>query len=113
MAEGSIKNFGSREQGAESFTLKDFDLKLIHTPNPYGFAVWRWGLGVGGRYLDHSTPDESFSSTTPHALAMTGMSFPFSSHFRIGADVVARTALIQDTIDKQSVDFSLKLDTFF
>ncbi len=113
MAEGSLKNFGTTTQGLHEYQLKDFDLKLVRQSAPGWPVRSRWGLGVGGRYLEHRGPEGSSSYSTPYAMALAGLSAVLSSHLQIGAEVAARTSLIQETVDRNSVDLALKLDTFF
>lgn len=113
MAEGSIKNFGTASEELHTYKLKDFDLKLVHQSSPFRPVRGKMGLGLGGRFLHHAGPEGSREYSTPYAVATGGLSALLTRHLQISAEVAARTALIQETIDKSSMDVALKIDTFF
>jgi hypothetical protein len=113
IAEGSIKNYGSTSLNGNEYSLKDFDLKLIHQAKPWAAVRSRWGVGLGGRFLEHKNLEGSHSYSTPYATASVGLMGLLSDHIQLGGEVGARTSLVSETIDRFSFDAAIKLDTFF
>jgi hypothetical protein len=115
IAEGALRNFGQSTSGSETRSLREFDLKLTYQDkfaNKSGFHI---GSGLGTRIFKLSDPasNRNINDTTPSILLVGGLDAFVSKNFSLGFELGWRTALVTSTIDKNSMDGTLRLDTFF
>ncbi len=117
MAEGTIRNFGKTKRSNLESTLREFDLKLVYRSPINTFLKFKTGLGLSGRFLKLSevTTDGVLETeyTTPSSLIFVGLSSHITNGISVGAEASGRLSMISDTIDKNSVDLTLRLDTHF
>ncbi|WP_295903902.1 hypothetical protein [uncultured Bdellovibrio sp.] len=112
-SEGVFRNYGLTSSGSEEFTLREFDLKIGYTNKLE--SVWNYTIssGLSNRFLKFSDPsrDISVDSTTPSLVVSTGFIAQVHKNLSLGAEVSARTAVVNDTSDKNSFDFAFRLNT--
>ncbi len=111
--EGSYANFGSLETSNSSLRLREFNLKALYKPNINKVWNMRMGLGFSSRFLDISNSLQSRSFRTPSGVFTFGIDSYLNSFISVGADINFKTAMIEDTIDKNSVDLAFRVDTHF
>lgn len=115
MAELALRNFGTRESGTESQSLREVDLKVLHRVSIGQKLGYRVGAGLSTRYLKFSDPayDVSLSEESPNLIFATGLDSYVTDHVSLGAEIGFRTALVDQSMDKNSVDLMLRLETSF
>ena len=114
-AEGVIRNFGTSYSGSETRSLREFDLKVLYRNRLNAESGLRYGAGLGTRYFK-ITDDASglaINDATPVTTLFGGMDTYLSKSLSLGVEVGARAAMITRTIDKNSIDVTLRLDTYF
>ena len=113
--EGAFHNFGRSQGDNASFQLKEVALKLLYKPNIVRSWFLRVGGGLSSRFLQVTRyNDQSISKQeTPSMLGTVGVDTYITNGISFGIDLNLKNSLIQDTIDRRSVDVSLRLDTHF
>jgi hypothetical protein len=114
MAEGTMRNFGSEDYRESNIALKEFDLKFYYKNFISSKLLFKLGGGLSARYL---TVEEhgggSYDYNTPSSVGSLGLDMFFSPSVSVGAEFAVRAAMISDTIDKQSYDGLIRIDTHF
>lgn len=112
-SEGVFRNYGQSTSGTEDFSLRELDLKLGYTAKLENIWSYSISSGLSNRFLkfsDHSRGID-VNDTTPSLVISTGVVGQLHRNLSIGAEVGARSSLVNRTADKNSVDFSLRLTT--
>lgn len=112
-AEGSVRSFNDNEDREAQVSLKEFELKVFFKNRFARSFQYRIGGGISGRYMTVTTPDRTFDFSTPSSVATLGLDFFITDRFSLGADFSGRSAMISDTIDRGSIDGTLRLDAHF
>ncbi|AHI05575.1 hypothetical protein BDW_05335 [Bdellovibrio bacteriovorus W] len=111
--EGVFRNYGVNTSGNEELSLKELELKLGYTN--YLEGIWKYSLsaGISNRFMKFSddTRGISVNDTTPSLVVGTGFNAQINRFISLGAEVSARTALVDRTADKNSFDLIFKLNT--
>jgi hypothetical protein len=114
MAEGTARSFGESEDSGARASLKEFELKVFYKEKFTSNMGFRVGPGLSGRYLTIQMPDQSERQyTTPSGIFTAGLDFYLNQKFSVGLDMNGRTAMINETIDHNSLDATLRLDAHF
>ena len=117
-AEGSMRSFGVETlEDKSEVSLKEFDLRLLFkrkfTPS-FGMKV---GAGMAARYLNFNyykgTQFIRIKETTPSSLFSGSIEAFITPSLSVGGEVVYRSALIGDTIDKRALDTNIRVDAHF
>lgn len=112
-SEGVFRNYGLTSSGNEELTLREFDLKLGYTNKLE--SIWNYTIssGLSNRFLRFTDPTRNIDvdSTTPSLVISTGFNAQVHRNLSLGAEVSARTALVNDTADKNSFDFAFRINT--
>jgi hypothetical protein len=133
-AEGVVRTFSPQNVGRESIGLKEFELRVVRRYRIAPSLTWRLGGGLTARYLDVSytrngqassasgaaaaeassaTPSPlvtvSERYTTPASVITTGMELRLTEVLGLGLELSFRSSMIDETIDKQSVDAALRV----
>lgn len=111
--EGSYANFGTNNSNETRTKLREFTLKGLYKPSINKTWSMRVGAGISSRFLDINNSQTSESYKTPSGLFLIGINSYINSVISIGADLSFKTAMIDDTIDKNSVDLAFRVDTHF
>jgi hypothetical protein len=113
--EGVIRNFGQVTSGTETRSLRELDLKIVFRSTPEHRLGLRAGAGMGTRYFKLSDEFNGvlINDTTPTALAFAGFDIYASKNMSFGIETGIRSAMVASTTDKNSVDATFRLDTFF
>lgn len=114
MAEGTARSFGESEEGTTRSSVQEFELKVMHKERFSRRLGYRAGLGLTGRYLTIKRAGiDPITYTTPSSVASAGVDFFLTDRFSLGADVNARTAMIGETLDRNSYDATVRFDAHF
>ena len=111
--EGSYANYGTQNTNDSEIKLREFTIKGLYKPALNKTWSMRMGLGVSSRFLDIRNIKVNDAYKTPSALFLFGMDSYISQFVSVGADLSFKTAMINDTIDKNSVDLAFRVDTHF
>ncbi len=114
MAEGTARTFGEDGKERVRSSVQEFELKVYYKDKFAKQFGYRAGAGLTGRYL--TIKEQGFADreyTTPTSVASLGTDLFITPSVSVGADLNARSSLIGDTIDKNSFDATLRLDTHF
>lgn len=114
LAEGTARSFTSINYGRYGVGLKEFDLKLYYRNRMTSNVGLRVGTGLAARYLTISAPNSAeVVYTTPSSIFALGAEYYVGRAVSIGAELSARNSLISETVDKSSIDATVRLDTHF
>jgi hypothetical protein len=115
VAEGSIRNFGQSYSGYETRSLREFDLKLLYQDKSANHTGFHLGSGLGTRILkiSDSASNLNINDTTPALIMVGGVDAFISRNTSIGLEMGWRNALVTSTVDKNSMDLTLRLDSAF
>lgn len=112
-SEGVFRNYGQSSSGSEEFSLRELDLKIGYTDKLE--SIWSYNLsaGLSNRFLKFADAVKGISvdETTPSLVIGTGFMAQVHRHLSLGAEVGARSALVNRTADKNSFDFAFRLTT--
>ncbi len=114
LAEGAARSFSRGNHGRLGVGLKEFDLKVYYRERMTTAIGMRVGAGLAARYLTVSDPgaaDTVFS--TPSTILALGGEYFIGRSLSVGAELSARHALIGETVDRNAVDATVRLDTHF
>lgn len=112
-AEGIFRNFGVTHSGNEAITLRELDFKLGYKKLISNMWTYKISTGLANRYINFENKLERWSqdSITPSFLGAMGMSAKLSSNLYFTVEASGRSALVSNTIDKNSLDLTLQLQT--
>lgn len=113
LAEGSARNFSSSDYGKTSVALKEFDLKVVYHNKFAPKLGLKLGGGVAARYMQISNQNGSNGYTTPASVFTGGIELLAARNLTLAGELSARTALISETVDKNSYDMTLRIDANF
>ncbi|KYG60381.1 hypothetical protein [Bdellovibrio bacteriovorus] len=112
-SEGVFRNYGVTSSGAEELSLKEFDLKLGYTNRLE--SIWNYSLsaGLSNRFMRFTDPTRNIdvNDTTPSLVISSGFAAQVHKNLSLGAEVSARSAMVNRTADKNSFDFAFRLTT--
>lgn len=112
-SEGVFRNYGLTSSGSEEMTLREFDLKIGYTDKLE--SIWSYSLssGLSNRFLRFTDPARNIdvNDTTPSLVVSTGFSAQLHKNLSLGAELSARSAVVNRTADKNSFDFAFRLST--
>lgn len=114
-AEAALRNFGTGNSGTESRSLRETDMKIMYRSTPNGGMGFRGGAGLATRYLkiNDDMNGISINDTTPALIGFLGADSYVNKNFSVGFEAGLRSAMVGRTVDKNSLDFMLRLDTYF
>jgi len=114
-AEGDVRNFGQARSGTETRSLREYDLKFFHRNHFSQTAGYRVGAGVGTRYLkiDDEVNGVFIQDNTPTAVLFGGIDAYASKGLSFGIEAGWRNSMINATADRNAMDLTLRLDTYF
>jgi hypothetical protein len=114
LAEGTARSFGENEEGPVRASVQEFELRVIFKDRLAPKANFKFGAGLSGRYLTVKRFGEApIEYSTPMSIATTGLEMYLADRFSVGIDFNGRFAMIGETIDKNSFDATLRMDTHF
>lgn len=115
MSELALRNFGTRDSGTESQSQREVDLKVLHRGSLGSKMGFRAGSGLSTRYLRFTDPtqDINISQETPNLILVGGLDSILSDSVNIGAEFSVRSALVDQSMDRNSLDMMVRLETSF
>lgn len=114
-SELALRNFGTRETGNQSQSLRELDLKVYHRTKWADRLSYRLGSGLSTRYIRYSDTARNIhlSEESPNLMLLGGIDSEITPGLSMGAELGARTALADQNIDRNSLDFMLRVETSF
>ena len=92
--------------------LSELTLRGIYqSPNIKNWNI-RIGFGLSSRFLNVQGPNP-IQVNTPSALVLLGVVSYLGPRVSIGSDITFKTATVDDTIDRNSMDLAFKVNTHF
>ena len=130
LAEMSVATFGEKEYERSQISLREFGLNLVFIDTLDTSSVYyRFQAGLGARYLKAryrtntlvtaggtSAIQEAWiedTYSTPSSIVGAGLGAHLSKSISVGAGILARNSLTNETPDQSSFDFLLRLDGQF
>lgn len=118
MALGSLRSYSSDRLGESlKAKLQEFDLKFLYKNYLSRRVQGVFGLGLSARYLDLKSIEagvpKTTQYTTPASVLSAGFMARMGKQVSVGPEFSYRSALINETADKNSFDGMLKLDAQF
>lgn len=114
-AEGAVRSFNEdRLSSTMKVSLKEFDLKFMHTSPLTNRLKLRIGGGLAARYMRVES-SESLKSryTTPASIIDVELKAQVTKILAIRTDISIRNSLISETIDRSAIQGALKMDFQF
>ena len=113
MAEGTARSFGEGED-ATKVSLQEFELKVFYKNRIAPQLSLKIGGGLDARYLSvHEASQSTTTYTTPSSVLTAGLDIFLNEHFSVGGEISARNSMIADTMDHNSYDATIRMDTHF
>lgn len=114
-SEAVIRNFGLSQSGTESRSLREFDLKVFGVVPTNSQASLLLGTGLGTRYFKMNDDFNGvyISETTPVGLFLAAIQTRLTNSLGLTFELGLRSALVNHTVDKNSADLTVKIDTTF
>lgn len=98
-------------------SMREFDLKVTYEPRLGRALKGRFSGGLAARYLRFiSRNQENILNdrySTPASLISTGLQLSLSRVLSLGSDISYRAALIDDSVDRSSVDATIRMNAEF
>lgn len=114
LAEGTARSFGENDDNANRASVQEFELRVIYKDRLAPKANFKFGGGLSGRYLTLKRVGQApIEYSTPMSIATTGLEFYLADRISVGVDFNGRFAMIGETLDKNSFDATLRMDTHF
>lgn len=135
IAEGIVRSFGSQKIDDEQVSLKEFELRIVRRYFVRNNLFFRFGVGLSARYLDmnrvvmtepsvvvpsdgNPAPAATSSEvreryTTPASVFATGFEVSLTESVGLGLEMSYRSTMIDDTVDRHSLDAGLKIAGHF
>lgn len=124
LAEGAVRSFSESEIENSLVALREFDLKIIYRMYPNRKIIPYLGFGVAASYLsikESSSPTslapslvtKSAKYSTPNSILLAGAHYRFTDALGMALDFSYRAPMIDETIQRSSVDMTLRLNTTF
>jgi hypothetical protein len=106
VAQGSVRSFSPEPFLSGEVSVREFSLEVVHHFRPGSRADLTIGGGMGARYLDITEVEGPFqkSNTTPVSILSLGLNSNVSSGINIGGNISYRSALVNESVDEDSVD---------
>lgn len=115
IAETALRNFGTRQSGSETQSQREIDLRVVHRSPISDSLGLRAAAGLGTRFLKFSDPARNIhvNEDSPHMILAAGIDTPLSKMVRLGGEMGFRSALVDSSVDRNSIDLMVRLDTSF
>ena len=118
IAEGAIRSYNPEDFADSEISMKEFDLRVVHQVPLWKAMDFRWGLGMSARYLSFSnqfasSTDTPLEYTTPASVLLLGAQTKFNHAVGLTAEIAYRSRLVSDTIDRNSIDGSVRVSGSF
>jgi hypothetical protein len=109
--ETSYRNFGLSNNGTEELILKEIDLKFGYKSTWKGPWSYKIQGGLANRYLTLNDPGKSIhiDDNSPMIMGAAGLRLHMNKVISLGFDLSARSALLSNTADRSSIDFTVGL----
>ena len=107
-----LRNFGQHSSANDSKNIRDIDLKGSHVifNEDISHSI---ASGVGYRIFEYHKNEVGFTETSSHLLFSYSLAFVTKSQLSIGPEIAYRTAIVNQTSDRSSLDLTLKMDSSF
>lgn len=114
-AEGTVRSFNEdRLSSTMKVSLKEFDLKFMHTSPISNRLKLRIGGGLAARYMRLDSPETLKSRyTTPASIIDVELKAQVTKILAIRTDISIRNSLISETVDRSAIQGALKMDFQF
>lgn len=114
-SEFNFRNYGESKSANESRSMRELEARALFHDLHVKNVGYRFGGGLGQRnfQLSDSASGLRINDSTPFFLLFGGVETKLSKQVSLGAELGWRTALITQTVDKNSLDATLRLDTHF
>lgn len=109
--EMAFRNFGTEKKQNEETSLREFDIRLVYLNFSSNQTIFRLVNGFGARYSKYLDKTSGFAAddSTPVYLLGGGLDFWLTKKLVFGLEASTRIPLINESVDRGSVDLSLQL----
>ena len=122
MAEGTVRSFSETAIDDILVSMREFDLKIAYRIYPNRSLVPYLGFGVAASYLDIKensvTPEKkpvtrTEKYSTPNSILFAGANYRFTDGLGMGLECSYRSPMVEETIQRSSLDMAVRLNTTF
>lgn len=116
-AEGAVRSFQTERINPNLYVgLKEFDLAVYYTHFMTSGWSSQFGAGLAARYMHVRDLNETTNQTdytTPASIFSARLLKAIGRQVHVGADLSYRGALIEETVDKSSLNAGLRMNLIF
>ncbi|MEO0335015.1 MAG: hypothetical protein AAF202_01380, partial [Pseudomonadota bacterium] len=118
LAEVSVRSYQPDDINSDTqISMREFDLKVTYESRLSRSIKGRFSGGLAARYLRFISRNQEEvlrdRYTTPASIFSAGLAFSLTKVLSLGADLSYRTALIDDSVDRSSLDAALRIGAEF
>ncbi len=114
VAEGAIRNFGTGSAGTQNYSFRELDMKVLYrAPLQSSDLGLRLGAGLATQYLSMTDVGTYIDESAPASILFGGIEGKVNRNFAIGAEIGYRSSLLNSAANRDSLDLTLRLDSFF
>lgn len=113
-SEACFKNFGLTTGPKDEVSLKAIELKIGYQNQVQGPWSYSLASGLSNRFLKYKnfSTGETLESTTPSMLISMGVSAEVSKALSFGIDLTGKSPIVNETHDRGSYDFTIKMNAY-
>lgn len=116
-AEGALRSFRTEKFSSGNISLREFDLRVVREAKVSPAIDFRVGGGMSARYLKLTNlPAEDgliLDNSTPASLFLLGLKGSFSPTIALSVDLTFKNRLVNETIDRGSIDGAVRVSGSF
>jgi hypothetical protein len=115
LAEAQLKNYGRSTRNEQTFSLREFELRLSYRESSNTKTSFKIIQGLGAKYIKYTAPylDNSIRESTPVYVIGSSLNTKFTQNFSLGVELTGSIALVSETIDRNSINLNFKFDNYF
>jgi hypothetical protein len=118
LAEVAVRSYQPDDIDPDTqISMREFDLKVTYESRLARSLKGRFSGGLAARYLRFISRNQeevlNDRYSTPASLFSAGLEFSLTKVLSLGSDVSYRTALIDESVDRSSLDASLRVGAEF
>ncbi len=114
IAEGIIRDFGTKTIGPQVYVLRELEAKLSYRIHPTNTQLkYRLGIGSIRQYLDYKDATNAIKESSPSIVFSSGLESQLNQNIVLCAGIDYREATTSTSIHRNSIDLTFSMEAFF
>lgn len=113
ISEATLRNFGTQDTHGKKISLREMDLKILYRNQLSNNLDYRLGGGLSTRDLKFRAGSYTAKENTPFSLLSVGIESHLNQYLSLGMETTIRTSMVTDSVDKNALDLSVRLEASF